>query len=56
MPMHNLIEYSENCSETSESLYKFCRVVPKYTTADFESFKFKLEFLNITNNAGVVHD
>ena len=28
MPMHNLIEYSDNCSKTSGSLWQYCKDIP----------------------------
>ena len=28
MPMYKLIEYSENCSKTSGSLWQYCKDVP----------------------------
>ena len=28
MPMYNLIEYSDNYSETSESLWQYCKDIP----------------------------
>ena len=46
MPMYNLIEYSNNCSDTSGSLWRFKRdEVPTdnvdLTTNNFHSFKNK---------------
>ena len=28
IPMHNLIEYSDNCSKTSGSLWQYCKEIP----------------------------
>ena len=47
MPVYNLVEYSDNYSKISESLYQFCR--------DDASFKFKSTFLGNTNNAGIIN-
>ena len=34
MPMYNLIEYKDNYSKTSESLYQFCRDEPNDNITD----------------------
>ena len=49
MLMYNLIEYSDNYSKASKSLYQFCRHKPHAPLTDSESIKFKSKFLN-TNN------
>ena len=55
MPMYNLIEYSDNYSKTSASLYQSCRDEPNNNITDPESFKFKSKFLdNINSNAGII--
>ena len=54
MPMYNLIEYSDNYSDTSGSLWQFKRVAQNmnngnpanFTTADSTSFKYKSSFFN----------
>ena len=53
MPMHNLIEYSVNYSDTSGSLRQFKRDEenmnngnPNNVTTDSSSFKYKSSFLN----------
>ena len=53
MPMHNLIEYSVNYSDTSGSLWQFKRDEenmnnenPDNVTTDSSSFKYKSSFLN----------
>ena len=51
MSMYNLIEYSDNYSKTSGSLYKFCRDEPNDNIADSKSVTFKSKFLDNTNNA-----
>ena len=55
MPMHNLVEYSDNYSKTSGSLYQFCRDDEKDPITDSGSFEFKSRPLNNTNNAGAVN-
>ena len=54
MPIYNLIEYSDNYSKASRSLYQFCRDEPNNNRADSESFKIESKFLNNTNNAGII--
>ena len=44
MPMYNLIEYSDNYSETFGNLYLFSRDEPNNIVTDSKSFKFKLKF------------
>ena len=55
MPMYNLIEYRDNYSKTSGSLYQFCRNEPNNVITESESFKFKSKFLDNTNNAGITN-
>ena len=43
MPMYNLIEYSENYSETSGSLCQNYKDDPNNNIANSESFKFKVK-------------
>ena len=50
MPMYNLIEYSDNYSKTFTNLWQYCRDESDNNIADSESFKFKLKFLDDTNN------
>ena len=45
MPMHNLIEYSNNYSKTSGSLFQFCRDEPNNNITDSKSFKFRSKLL-----------
>ena len=47
MPMYNLIEYSDNYSKTSGSLWQYCKDEPSDNLPNSESFKFKV---NITGN------
>ena len=55
MPMYNLIEYSDNYSKTSGSLYQFYRDGPNDNITDSETFKFKSIFLDNANNAGITN-
>ena len=41
MPMYNLIEYSDNYSKTSGSLWQYYKDEPKNNIAEYESFKSK---------------
>ena len=47
MPMHNLIEYSDNYSKTSGSLWQYYKDEPNDNLTDCESFKSKIK---ITGN------
>ena len=48
MPMYNLIEYSDNYSKTSGSLWKYYKDVPDNNLADSESFKYKVKITGKT--------
>ena len=63
MPMYNLIEYSNSCSETSGILFQHCRDVPAVDTygavTDFteviattDSFSLTLKSTGQTDNNG----
>ena len=62
MPMYNLIEYSDNYSKTSGSLWQYYKDIPPVNnagnTVDFtatnstESFEFKTKITGQTNNNG----
>ena len=62
MPMHNLIEYSDNPSKTSGSLWQYCKEIPavnnKGNIMDFngnnatDSFSFKTKITGQTGNNG----
>ena len=62
MPMYNVIEYSDNYSKTSRSLWQYCKEIPAVNNAgniiDFintnttDSFKFKTKITGLTNNDG----
>ena len=43
MPMYNLIQYSDNYSKTSGSLWQYYKNVPNDNLADSESFKYKVK-------------
>ena len=43
--MYNLIEYSNNYSKLSGSLWQYYRGHPKDILTNFESFKFKMEII-----------
>ena len=65
MPMYNLIEYSDNYSKTSGSLWQYCKDIPAVNNAgnivDFtatnttDSFKFKTKITGQTNNDGEIN-
>ena len=62
MPMYNLIEYSDNYSKTSGSLWQYCKDIPDVynndSIAEFndahanDSFNFKVKITGQTNNYG----
>ena len=65
MPMYNLIEYSDNYSKTSGSLWQYCKEIPavnnKGNVIDFtntnttHSFKFKTKITGQANNDGEIN-
>ena len=50
MPMYNLIEYSDNYSETSGSLWQYYQDDPNDNLTDSESFKSKVKITGNTPN------
>ena len=66
MPMYNLIEYSNNYSKTSGSLWQYCKDMPavnnKSDIADInrrdaaDSFNFKTEIAGQNDNNGKIDD
>ena len=50
MPMYNLIEYSDNYSKTSGSLWQYYKDDPYDNIANSESFKFKVKITGTTPN------
>ena len=65
MPMYNLIEYSDNYSKTSGSLWQYCKDIPAVNNAgnivDFtatnttDSFKFKAKITGQINKYGEIN-
>ena len=59
MPMHNLIEYSNNYSDTSGSLWQFKRDETEgyvdLTNNNSSSFKYKLSFIGDTDADGTAN-
>ena len=56
MPMYNLIEYSDNYSKTSGSLWQYYKDDPNENLTDSESFKYKLKISGKTPNNGNTKD
>ena len=56
MPMYNLIEYSDNYSKTSGSLWQHCKDNPNDNLADSESFKSKIKITGKAPNNGNTKD
>ena len=52
MPMYNLIEYSDNYSKTSGSLWQYYKDDPNDNIADSESFKYKVKIKGKTPDNG----
>ena len=56
MPMYNLIEYSDNYSKTSGSLWQYYKDIPNDNLARSESFKYKVKITGKTPNNGNTKD
>ena len=56
MPMYNLVEYSDNYSKTSGSLWQYYKDVPNNNLANPESFKFKVKITGKTLDDGNTKD
>ena len=56
MPMYNLIEYSDNYSKTSGSLWQYYKDLPNDNLTDSESFKSKVKITGKTPNNGNTKD
>ena len=56
MPMYNLIEYRNNYSKKSESLWQDYKDVPNDNLANFESFKSKVKITGNTPAGGNTKD
>ena len=54
--MYNLIEYIDNYSKTSGSLWQYYRDYPNDNLADSESFKYKVKISEKTPNNGNTKD
>ena len=64
--MYNLIEYSNNYSKTSGSLWQYCKEIPAVnnngnildftTTNTTDSFKFKTKITGQANNDEEIND
>ena len=52
MPMYNLIEYSDNYSKTSGSLWQYYKGGPNENLTDSKSFKSKVKITGNTPNNG----
>ena len=56
MPMYNLIEYNDNYSKTSRSLWQYYKDDPNDNLANSESFKSKVKITGKTPNNGCTKD
>ena len=56
MPVYNLIEYSDNYSKTSRSLWQYYRDDPNDNTIQSESFKYKIKITGKTHATGNTKD
>ena len=56
MAMYNLIEYSDNYSNTSGSLWQYYKDDPNDNLTDSESFKSKVKIIGKTPNNGNTKD
>ena len=54
MTMYNLIEHSDNYSKKSECSWQYCKDEPNNAITESESFKITSDFLDNTNNAGII--
>ena len=55
MPMYNLLEYNENYTKTSDSLWQYRRDEPDDNITDSKSFKSKSSITDNINNAGTAN-
>ena len=53
MPMYNSIEYSDNFSKTSDSLWQYYRDDPNNNIAESKSFKYKVKITGKTPADGI---
>ena len=65
MPMYNLIEYSDNYSKTSGSLWQYCKDIPAVNVGDIvdfnganatDSFNFKTKITGKNNDDGRINN
>ena len=56
MPMYNLIEYSDNYSKTSGSLWQYYKDDPNDNVVNSKSFKSKVKITGKTPNSGNTKD
>ena len=56
MPMYNLIEYSDNSSTTSGSLWQYYKDDPNDNLANSKSFKYKVKIMGKTPQDGNTED
>ena len=56
MPMYNLIEYSDNSSTTSGSLWQYYKDDPNDNLANSKSFKYKVKIMRKTPQDGNTKD
>ena len=56
MPMYNLIEYSDNSSTTSGSLWQYYKDDPNDNLANSKSFKYKVKIMGKTPQDGNTKD
>ena len=56
MPMYNLIEYGDDYSQTSGSLWQYYKDYPNYNLTDSESFKSKVKITGKTPDDGNTKD
>ena len=65
MPMYNLIEYSDNYSKTSGSLWQYCKEIPAVNNNDeivdfnganaTDSFNFKTKITGQIDDDGIIN-
>ena len=56
MPMHNLIEFSNNYSKTPEGLWQYHKDDPNENMVHSESFEFKINITGKTRADGDTKD
>ena len=56
MPVHNLIEFSNNYSKTSEGLWQYHKDDPNENMVHSESFEFKINITGKTRADGNTKD